>query len=315
MTDELVGKFAIIVIFVCLCVGTWGILAGVHILAVKEWVFHLVLAFLRSCFILCYHIFVCWVCLFVFFFLFADVFQFAMWSILQAVVPRDDHHLRSLADSPPDVTLAGRASSSATKYAATYLRWKRWSRDQGLSALPASPYHFALYLRHLMSEAKTASPIESVVYATAWVHHLAGERSPSEHPLVKDVLAGARRLLAHHTSKNDPITVAQLEQLVNSKALSMASLLDIRSVLICLLAFAAFLRFDELAKLVAQMLSSIVKGVQLFIESSKSDKYRDSAWVAVAVSGKVTCPVNMMNGYLDKAQLSHDSPSLFLPVI
>ena len=28
----------------------------------------------------------------------------------------------------------------------------------------------------------------------------------------------------------------------------------------------------------------------------------------VAVSGKVTCPVNIMNRYLDKAQLSHDSP-------
>ena len=28
---------ALIVIFVCLCVGMWGILAGVYILAVKEW--------------------------------------------------------------------------------------------------------------------------------------------------------------------------------------------------------------------------------------------------------------------------------------
>ena len=28
----------------------------------------------------------------------------------------------------------------------------------------------------------------------------------------------------------------------------------------------------------------------------------------VAVPGKVTCPVDMMNRYLDKAQLSHDSP-------
>jgi len=46
----------------------------------------------------------------------------------------------------------------------------------------------------------------------------------------------------------------------------------------------------------------------LFIESSKTDKYRDGAWVVVAVSGKVTCPVNMMNRYLDKARLSHDSP-------
>ena len=49
----------------------------------------------------------------------------------------------------------------------------------------------------------------------------------------QDVLSGAQCLLAHHTSKK--------EQLVNSKALSMAVLYDIRSVLICLLAFAAFL--------------------------------------------------------------------------
>jgi len=57
-------------------------------------------------------------------------------------------------------------------------------------------------------------------------------------------------LLAHQTSKKEPVTVSQLEQLVNSKALSMASLYDIRSVVMWLLAFAAFLRFDELAKLV-----------------------------------------------------------------
>ena len=44
----LAGKYALI--FVCMCVGMWGILAGVYILGVKEWVFHLGLAFLRSCF-------------------------------------------------------------------------------------------------------------------------------------------------------------------------------------------------------------------------------------------------------------------------
>ena len=118
-------------------------------------------------------------------------FQFAMWSDLQAAVPRDDLELRSFADSLPDVALAGRALSIATKYSATYARWKRWARAQGLPAVPASPYHFFLCLRHLMEEAKSAAPIESAVHAIAWVHHLAGERSPSEYPLVKDVLAGA----------------------------------------------------------------------------------------------------------------------------
>ena len=46
----------------------------------------------------------------------------------------------------------------------------------------------------------------------------------------------------------------------------------------------------------------------MFIESSKTDKCKVGAWFVVPVSGKVTCPVNMMNRYLDKAQLSHDSP-------
>ena len=67
---------------------------------------------------------------------------------------------------------------------------------------------------------------------------------------MKSTLAGAQRLLAHQTTKKEPITVSQLEQLVASKAISIASLHNIRSVVICLLAFAAFLRFDELAKLV-----------------------------------------------------------------
>ena len=80
-------------------------------------------------------------------------------------------------------------------------------------AFPASPYPFALYLRHLKADAKTASSVGSAVHGIAWVHYLAGEQSPSEDPLVKDVLAGAQRRLAYHTSKKEPITVSQLEQL------------------------------------------------------------------------------------------------------
>ena len=66
---------------------------------------------------------------------------------------------------------------------------------------------------------------------------------------MKSTLAGAQRLLAYQSTK-EPITVSQLEQLVASKADSMASFYNIRSVVICLLAFATFLRFDELARLV-----------------------------------------------------------------
>jgi len=79
LTAELAGKYALIVIFACLGVGMWGILAGVYILAVKEWVFHLGLAFRRSRFVFSVsNIFVA-VCLFLFLsFFFVDVFKSAM---------------------------------------------------------------------------------------------------------------------------------------------------------------------------------------------------------------------------------------------
>ena len=220
-------------------------------------------------------------------FYFADVFSSTMWSDLRAAVPQGSSVLQSLASSLPDVALASRAPSTSSKYFSSYNRWRSWAREHGLTVFPASPFHFAIYLRHLMTEAKTASSQESAVHSIAWFHQLGGEASPSDHPLVKSTLAG---------------------QLVASKAISIASLYNIRSVVICLLAFAAFLRFDELAKLVRSDVKIENDMLKLFIQSSKTDQYRDGAWIVVASSRKATCPVAMMNRYLDRAGLSCDSP-------
>lgn len=132
-----------------------------------------------------------------------------MWRNLQAAIPPEDDHLTALPDSLPEVTLAGRAPSTSSKYSAIFNRWKLWTQEHHLPALPASPHHFALYLRHLMLDAKTASPIESAIHSVSWIHTLAGKPSPIDHPLVKNVLACAQHLLAHHTSKKEPITVFQ----------------------------------------------------------------------------------------------------------
>ena len=99
-----------------------------------------------------------------------------------------------------DVALASRAPSTSSKYFSSYIRWRSRAREHGLTVFPASPFHFAIYLRHLMTEAKTASPLESAVHSIAWFHLLGGEPSPSDHPLMKSTLAGAQRLLAHQTT-------------------------------------------------------------------------------------------------------------------
>ncbi|CAH3024102.1 unnamed protein product, partial [Porites evermanni] len=193
------------------------------------------------------------------------------------------------------VALASRAPSASSKYFSSSNRWRSWAQEHGLTVFPSSPFRFAIYLRHLMAGVKTASPLESAIHSFAWFHQLGGELSPSDHPLVKSTLTGAQRLLAHQTTKKEPITVSQLEQLVASKADSMASLYNIRSVVICLLAFAAFLRFDELAKLVRSDVKIENDMLKCFIQSSKTDQYRDGAWIVVASSRKATFAVAMMN--------------------
>ena len=72
--------------------------------------------------------------------------------------------------------------------------------------------------------------------------------------------------------------------------------------------FAAFLRFVELAKLVRSDVKIENDMLKLFIESSKTDQHRDGAWIVVPSFRKATCPVAMMNRYLDRAGLSFDSP-------
>ena len=180
------------------------------------------------------------VCVCSFCFYFADVFSSTMWSDLRAAVPQGSSALQSLASSLPDVALASRAPSTSSEYFSSYNRCRSWSREHGLTVFPASPFHFVIYLPHLMAEAKTASPLESAVHSITWFHQLGGEPSPSDHLLVKSTqllpvrsvcwpIKQQRRSLSHSLS------------VVACKADSMASLYNIRSVVICLLAFAAFL--------------------------------------------------------------------------
>lgn len=73
--------------------------------------------------------------------------------------------------------------------------------------------------------------------------------------------------------------------------------MDIKTVAEALLAFAAFLRFDKLVSLHISNIHFKDNNMNIFIESSKTDQYRDGAWVPVAKSGKHTCPGAMLPRY------------------
>ena len=105
--------------------------------------------------------------------------------------------------------------------------------------------HISLYLSYLIQKADSIAPVEQAVYALAWVHSLA---SIEDHPQVKQVLAGAKRILARATEK-ETISAGILQKLVCKYGGKDAGLSDIRTLTICLLSFAGFLRYSEIANL------------------------------------------------------------------
>ena len=89
------------------------------------------------------------------------------------------------------------------------------------------------------------------------------------------------------------------------------SLSDVRLLAVCLVAFAGFLRCDELIKLRCKDVSFNEQGMVINIMSSKTDQYREGASLVIARTGTLTCPVSMMQKYFSMASLSHTSDKLF----
>ena len=81
------------------------------------------------------------------------------------------------------------------------------------------------------------------------------------------------------------------------------SLMEIRLMAVCLLAFAGFMRCDELVKLKCDDITFNSESMVVRVQSSKTDQYRDGASLVIARTGLPTCPVAMMERYFHRGEL------------
>ena len=69
------------------------------------------------------------------------------------------------------------------------------------TCLPMKPLHIALYLTYLIQKSSTSAPIEEALNAISWAHQLV---ATTQNDVVKQVVAGAKRKVAHTTTKKNP---------------------------------------------------------------------------------------------------------------
>ena len=110
--------------------------------------------------------------------------------------------------------------------------------------------------------------------------------SPTDSKLVTNILGAAKRRLAKPVQKKEPITSELLSKMFHTLYVQ-GNIKNQRTICVCLLAFSGFLRSKELLKLKRSdiLINSVYMSV--FIESSKTDKYRDGAWILNLRTGTV----------------------------
>ena len=224
--------------------------------------------------------------------------------------------LRRLANNVPLRVVQAKAPSTVDRYSRAFNEFKRWASDfDELTCLPATGMSVSLYLEHLIESECSSAKLESAYYGIHWAHQIFGLASPCDCSLVKHMLEAGKRKVSKPIVKKEPVNLEMMTNICLKYARPEASLSDLRLAALCVTAFNGFLRFSELSSLrccdVLLRNKDSLQFVQLYIQKSKTDIYRDGAFVFLAKTDNLACPFAILKRYISKANIDLSSQELF----
>ena len=206
----------------------------------------------------------------------------------------------------PEPLQKSRAFSIVKKYGHAFEKFRKWVICNGLGssdALPAKAFMVATYLASLIQESNSASPVISAFYAIKWYHDINGLLSPTDSKLVVNVLESGKRILGKETIKKQPVTIEIISSVYNT-LYEYGNIESQRIICAILVGFSGFMRSAELLNIKVSDIVFNPTYMLIFVESSKTDKYRDGAWIMIAKTGTELCPVENVSKYLSWTKLS-----------
>ena len=178
--------------------------------------------------------------------------------------------------------------------------------------LPAKEIYLAFFISSMIQSNSSYAKFKQVYCGVKWAHNILGLRDPLKSPLLIALSNAAKRTLSKPVCKKEPIKPWHLKKLVELFGGKNASLLDIRLLTMCLVGFAGFFRFSELVNIRRNYIIFYGKYLKIFIERSKTDKYRKETWIFIAKTCGKTCPVSILRKYLKGLKLSPSSDDYIL---
>ena len=203
------------------------------------------------------------------------------------------------------IITSSRAEGTVKKYQNAIAGWKVWCRLNKIDPETDSSENIARYFVDMFNSGAPYSRIESAFFGIKWNFDSSPRmcnNNPCNSKFLHLLLDGFKRIMAKPVVRKEPITADILFKIVHM--FNADNLKDVRLCTMFLISYAAFLRYDELSNLRICDVDLCDSHVKLFLEKSKTDQLREGSWVIVAKTGKTTCPVTMLQRYLNLAEIS-----------
>jgi site-specific recombinase XerD len=184
------------------------------------------------------------------------------------------------------------AQNTRRAYAADWRHFSSWCQANHRINLPALPETVSLYLTILSEKAKV-STLTRRISAISQAHQVAGFDSPTQAPVVRQLMKGIRRTLGTAQVEKTPVKVEHLRTIM--AGLDAERLIDVRDRALLLVGFAGAFRRSELVGLDIEDLEFNENGLVVHLRRSKTDPEGQGRKVGIPYgSTPATCPVRAL---------------------
>ena len=182
-----------------------------------------------------------------------------------------------------------KAENTRRAYAADWQDFTGWCERHCYQSLPATPQIMVLYLTDLVTTGRKVSTLERRIAAISQAHQYAGQETPTQTAVVRELMKGIRREKGSRQHTVDAILIEDLRILIEHLP---ATLKGIRDRALLLIGFAGALRRSELVALDVEDIEVCREGLRVTMRRSKTDQEGEGRIIGIPYGARLaTCPV------------------------
>ena len=194
----------------------------------------------------------------------------------------ENAELVKLASSIPQVLQSSISMNTYKSYSAGFKKWATWCSKFDFKIFPVEQKLLLLFISELIHRKVSTAVLNSVIFSISWIHSISNVSDPCKSQVVQRMLEGAKRLLSKPRKQKEPLSIQMIDTIIKLYGQDSKDLPNLRFVAMSVLGFFGFLRFSELVNLRRSDIKLSESHIELFIEKSKTDKYREGAKVVIS---------------------------------